>query len=82
MTRCGPALTRPKDGLLVGGPTVATLPNHFTVDLQGRDGTEVGRAVSDAVADAWVELANAVWALFLDGIDGGINTRDIWDRQI
>ncbi|WP_029015115.1 type III-B CRISPR-associated protein Cas10/Cmr2 [Niveispirillum irakense] len=70
------------DGSLAAGPTVATLPNHFSVDVQGRDGGQVGNDVSDTVAKAWKALADAVWKTFLEGVGSGENTRVIWDRQI
>lgn len=70
------------DGSLAAGPTVATLPNHFSVDVQGRDRGQVGNDVSDAVIKAWKKLADAVWETFLEGVGSGNGTRDIWDRQI
>lgn len=65
-----------------GGPIVATLPNHFSVDVLGRDGGQVGKDASDAVTDAWKKLADAVWEKFLEGVSSGKDTRAIWDRQI
>lgn len=70
------------DRTLAAGPTVATLPNHFSVDVQGRDGGQVGNDVSDTVAKAWKALADAVWDTFLEGVGSGKDTRKIWDRQI
>lgn len=78
------AALNPKEmtGSLAVGPTVATLPNHFSVDVQGRGGGQVGNDVSDAVTKAWKALADTVWETFLEGVGSGNKTRLIWDRQI
>ncbi|WP_186457641.1 type III-B CRISPR-associated protein Cas10/Cmr2 [Nitrospirillum amazonense] len=70
------------DGGPQPGPAVATLPNQFTVDVDGLDGEELGKAAVEAVKDAWEGLAKAVWDTFLKGVEGGNGTREIWDRQI
>jgi CRISPR-associated protein Cmr2 len=76
------ALRPPKGKEPAAGPTVATLPNHFSVDLQGKDGEIVGAAVSAAVTKAWKSLAKEVWEQFLEGVEGGAGTNHIWERQI
>lgn len=72
----------PSDGRPPPRPAVATLPNQFTVDVDGQDGKALATAAVTAVKDAWEGLAKAVWDTFLERVEGGDGTREIWDRQI
>ncbi len=76
------AKTAAKSATPALGPTVATLPNHFSVNVDGVDAAVVGKAVQEAVASAWGALAKKVHAQFLSGITGAEGSDDIWDRQI
>ena len=64
------------------GLKVGTLPNRFKAEIGAVTG-DAGAICADAVQQAWAELADTVWKRFLAPVaDKGLNTREIWDRQI
>lgn len=75
------ALTAGQGTQTKGGPSIATLPNQFTV-AQSDNAEAIAKAATEAVRDAWKSLADAVWNAFLKNIPDGVDTRAIWNRQI
>lgn len=65
-----------------GTPHVGSLPNRFKADVSKVTG-DPGEICAKAVRDAWQNVADAVWKLFVSPVAGlGSDTKDIWDRQV
>lgn len=66
-------------------PYVGSLPNRFKATfLDDKDVTNVAKACTETVQKKWKELAEAVYNQFVapEAAGLGLNTREIWDRQI
>lgn len=63
----------------------ASLPNHFTADIDGDEEATaaVAREAASALQAAWRKVADAVYEAYVAPVEGqGQGTRKIFDRQI
>ena len=64
-------------------PRIGTLPNHFVVEVDGGDASQVAGAAVTALEVAWNGVCTAVWDRFVQHASPvGRETHRIWIRQI
>ena len=64
-------------------PRIGTVPNHFVVEVDGGDASEVAGAAETALKAAWNGVCTAVWDRFVQHASpAGRETHRIWIRQI
>lgn len=63
-------------------PIIGSIPNRFEAIVK-KETKSVARSAAKAVQKRWMEIAEAIWDEFLEGVaENGYGTERIWDRQV
>lgn len=63
-------------------PIIGSIPNRFEAIVK-KETKSVARSAVKAVQKRWMEIAEAIWDEFLEGVaENGYGTERIWDRQV